>query len=160
MPKGEPGVVVGLLWPNSAPPSGILRLLENRIFHVFSGIFWSSWISTPNSAFSIRILTAAVHAPKVINHAKTDERTYVSSLNMNISMNNSKLCYRIVMQNGRIIVRNQRPRNDRNRDNRRDWLWCEDHMCLRSVNALLRCSIKRSTLIDSSSLEAPLQTGW
>ena len=42
----------------------------------------------------------------------------------------------------------------------REWLWCEDHMCSRSVNALLRCSIKRSTLIASSSLEAPLQTGW
>ena len=36
----------------------------------------------------------------------------------------------------------------------------DDHMCSRSVNALLRCSIKRSTLIASSSLEAPLQTGW
>ena len=30
-------------------------------------------------------------------------------------------------------------------------------MCSWSVNALLRCSIKRSTLIASSSLEAPLQ---
>jgi hypothetical protein len=30
-------------------------------------------------------------------------------------------------------------------------------MCSRSVNALLRYSIKRSTLITSSSLEAPLQ---
>ena len=43
----------------------------------------------------------------------------------------------------------------------REWLWCEDHMCSRSVNALLRCSIKRSTLIASSSLEAPLpRAGW
>ena len=56
-----------------------------------------------------------------------------------------------------IIVRIQWPRNNRNWDNRRGWLWCEDHMCSRSVNALLRCSIKRSTLIASSSLEAPLQ---
>src|SRR3954468_797517 len=40
-------------------------------------------------------------------------------------------------------------------------MWCEDHMCSRSVNALLRCSIKRSTLIVSSSLEAPLpRAGW
>ena len=39
----------------------------------------------------------------------------------------------------------------------REWLWCEYHMCSRSVNALLRCSIKRRTLIASSSLEAPLQ---
>src|SRR3954462_14304392 len=30
-------------------------------------------------------------------------------------------------------------------------------MCSWSANALLRCSIKRSTLIASSSLEAPLQ---
>ncbi len=34
-------------------------------------------------------------------------------------------------------------------------------MCSQSVNALLRCSIKRSTLIASSSLEAPLpRAGW
>ena len=60
-----------------------------------------------------------------------------------------------------VVVRNQWPRSDRNRDNRREWLWCEDHMCSRSVNALLRCSIKRSTLIASSSLEAPLpRAGW
>ena len=34
-------------------------------------------------------------------------------------------------------------------------------MCSRSVNALLRCSIKRSTLIANSSLEDPLpRDGW
>src|SRR3954470_14722950 len=55
-----------------------------------------------------------------------------------------------------IIVGIQRPRRDRNWDNRRGWMWCEDHMCSRSVNPLLRCSIKRSTLSASSSLEAPL----
>src|SRR4051812_45230433 len=34
-------------------------------------------------------------------------------------------------------------------------------MCSWSVNALLRCSIKRRTLIVSSSLEAPLsRAGW
>ena len=56
----------------------------------------------------------------------------------------------------RIVVRNPRPQSDRNWDNRRGRRWCEDHMCSRSVNALLRYSIKRSTLITSSSLEARL----
>jgi hypothetical protein len=49
-----------------------------------------------------------------------------------------------------IVVRNPRPQSDNNWDNRRGLLWCEDHMCSQSVNALLRCSIKRSTLITSS----------
>ena len=49
-----------------------------------------------------------------------------------------------------IVVRNPRPQSDRNWDNRRGWLWCEDHVCSWSVNALLRCSIKRSTLITNS----------
>jgi hypothetical protein len=48
-----------------------------------------------------------------------------------------------------IVVRNPRPQSDNNWDNRRRWLWCEDHMCSSSVNALLRYSIKRSTLITS-----------
>jgi hypothetical protein len=43
-----------------------------------------------------------------------------------------------------------RPQSDNNWDNQRGWLWCEDHMCSLSVNALLRYSIKRSTLITSS----------
>ena len=49
-----------------------------------------------------------------------------------------------------VIVRNPRPRSDKNRDNWRGWLWCEDHMCSRSVNTLLRYFIKRSILITSS----------
>jgi hypothetical protein len=49
-----------------------------------------------------------------------------------------------------IIVWNLRPQSDNNWDNRKGWLWYEDHMCSRSVNALLRYSIKRSTLIISS----------
>jgi hypothetical protein len=49
-----------------------------------------------------------------------------------------------------IVVRNPRPQGDNNWDNRRGWLWYEDHMCSWSVNALLRHSIKRSTLITSS----------
>jgi hypothetical protein len=49
-----------------------------------------------------------------------------------------------------IVVQNPRPQSDNNWDNRRGWLWCEDHMCSRSVNAFLWCSIKRSTLITSS----------
>jgi hypothetical protein len=48
-----------------------------------------------------------------------------------------------------IVVRNSRPQSDSNWDNRRGWLWCEDHMCSLSINALLRYSIKRSTLITS-----------
>jgi hypothetical protein len=48
-----------------------------------------------------------------------------------------------------IVVRNPRPQSDSNWDNRRGWLWCEDHMCSPSVNALLRYFIKRSTLITS-----------
>jgi hypothetical protein len=43
-----------------------------------------------------------------------------------------------------IVIRNPRPQSDR-----RGWLWCEDHMCSLSVNALLRYFIKRSTLITS-----------
>ena len=46
-----------------------------------------------------------------------------------------------------IVIQNPRPQSDRN--------W--DHVCSRSVNALLRCSIERNTLIASSSLEAPQQ---
>jgi hypothetical protein len=49
-----------------------------------------------------------------------------------------------------IVVRNPRPPSDNNWDNRRGWLWYEGHICSRSVNALLRYSIKRSTLITSS----------
>jgi hypothetical protein len=48
-----------------------------------------------------------------------------------------------------IVVWNPRPQSDNNWDNRREWLWCEDHMCSPSVNALLRYFIKRSTLITS-----------
>jgi hypothetical protein len=48
-----------------------------------------------------------------------------------------------------IIVRNPRPQSDSNWHNRRGWLWCEDHMCSPSVNALLWYFIKRSTLITS-----------
>ena len=59
-----------------------------------------------------------------------------------------------------VVVRNRRPRSDNNRDNRRGWLRCEDHVCSRSVNALLRCSIKRSTLITSSFPRGPAATGW
>jgi hypothetical protein len=48
-----------------------------------------------------------------------------------------------------IVIRNPRPQSDSNWDNRRGWLWCEDHMCSLSVNALLWYFIKRSTLITS-----------
>jgi hypothetical protein len=58
-----------------------------------------------------------------------------------------------------IIVRNPRPQSDNNWDNRRGWLWCEDHMCSLSVNALLRYSIKRSTLITSRFSWGPAANG-
>jgi hypothetical protein len=58
-----------------------------------------------------------------------------------------------------IIVRNPRPQSDSNWDNRRGWLWCEDHVCSRSVNALLQYSIKRSTLITSSFPWGPAANG-
>jgi hypothetical protein len=58
-----------------------------------------------------------------------------------------------------IIVRNPRPQSDNNWDNQRGWLWCEDHMCSLSVNDLLRCSIKRSTLITSRFPWGPTANG-
>jgi hypothetical protein len=58
-----------------------------------------------------------------------------------------------------IIVRNSRPQSDNNWDNRRGWLWCEDHMCSLSVNALLQYSIKRSTLITSRFPWGPAGNG-
>jgi hypothetical protein len=58
-----------------------------------------------------------------------------------------------------IVVRNSRPQSDSNWDNRRGWLWCEDHMCSPSVNALLRYFIKRITLITSRFPWGPA-TNW
>jgi hypothetical protein len=58
-----------------------------------------------------------------------------------------------------IIVRNPRTQSDNNWGNRRGWLWCEDHMCSLSVNALLRDSIKRYTLITSSFPWGPAANG-
>ena len=58
-----------------------------------------------------------------------------------------------------VTVRNPRPQSDSNWDNRRGWLWCEDHVCSRSVNALLRCFIKRSTLIISRFPWGPAANG-
>src|SRR3954466_3004856 len=54
-----------------------------------------------------------------------------------------------------IIVRNRWPQGDNNWGTRREWLLCEGYVYSRIVNALLRCSIERNTLIASSSLEAP-----
>ena len=48
---------------------------------------------------------------------------------------------------------------DRNWDNWRGWLWCEDHMCSQSVNPLLQCFIKISTLITSSFPWGPTANG-
>ncbi len=85
----------------------------------------------------------------------------ISDLNLLFNHYDSIVCDLICKLCTHIIVRIQRPLSDRNWDNQRGWLWCEDHMCSRSVNALLRCSIKRSTLMASSSLEAPLpRAGW
>jgi hypothetical protein len=58
-----------------------------------------------------------------------------------------------------IVVRNLSPQSDNSWDNRRGWLWCENHMCSRSVDALLRYSIKRSTLITSSFPWGPAANG-
>src|SRR3954466_3557419 len=80
----------------------------------------------------------------------------ISDMNLLLNHYDSIVCDLICKLCTHIIVRIQRPQSDNNWDNRRGWLWCEDHMCSRSVNALLRCSIKRNTLIASSSLEAPL----
>jgi hypothetical protein len=57
------------------------------------------------------------------------------------------------------VVQNPRPQSDSNWDNMRGWLWCEDHMCSLSVNALLWYSIKRSTLITSSFPWGPAANG-
>jgi hypothetical protein len=58
-----------------------------------------------------------------------------------------------------IIVQNPRPQSDNNWDNRRGWLWCEDYVCSRSVNTLLRYSIRRSTLITNSFPWDPTANG-
>jgi hypothetical protein len=58
-----------------------------------------------------------------------------------------------------IVVQNPRPQSDNNWDNRRGWLWCADHMYSQSVNALLRYSIKRSTLINNSFHWGPAANG-
>jgi hypothetical protein len=58
-----------------------------------------------------------------------------------------------------IVVPKPRPQSDNNWDNQRGWLWCEDHMCSQSVNALLQYSIKRSTLITSSFPWDPAANG-
>jgi hypothetical protein len=58
-----------------------------------------------------------------------------------------------------IIVWNPRPQSESNWDNQRGWLWCEDHMCSLTVNALLRYFIKRSTSITSSSPWGPAVNG-
>src|SRR3954467_506889 len=85
----------------------------------------------------------------------------ISDLNLLLNHYDSIVCDLIFKLCTHIIARIQRPRSGKNWDNRRVWLWCEDHMRSRSVNALLRCSVKRSTLVTSSSLEAPLpRAGW
>src|SRR4051812_5923879 len=85
----------------------------------------------------------------------------ISDLNLLLNDYDSIICDLICKLCTHIIVRIQRPLSDNNGDNRRGWLWCEDHMCSRSVNDLLRWSIKRSTLIASISLKAPLpRAGW
>src|SRR3954447_26975312 len=80
----------------------------------------------------------------------------ISDLNLLLNHYDSIVCDLICKLCTHIIVRIQRPQSDNNWDNQRGWLWREDHMCSRSVNALLRFSIKRITVIASSSLEA----GW
>src|SRR3954466_3050064 len=80
----------------------------------------------------------------------------ISDLNLLLNHYDSIVCDLICKLCTHIIVWIQRPQSDNNWENRRGWLWCEDHMCSWSVDPLLQCSNKRSTLIASSSLEAPL----
>src|SRR3954466_2807282 len=94
----------------------------------------------------------------------------ISDLNLLLNHYDSIVCDFMCKLCTHIIVRIQRPQSDNNWDNRRGWLWCEDHMC--SVLMLCSCAllkgappckknIKRSTLIASCSLEAPLpRAGW
>src|SRR3954465_7353094 len=85
----------------------------------------------------------------------------ISDLNLLLNHYDSIVCDLICKLCTHIIAWIQRPQSDNNWDNHRGWLWCEDHMCSWSVNALLWCSIKRNILIASSSLEAPLpRVGW
>ena len=50
--------------------------------------------------------------------------------------------------------------SDRNGDIDRNGWQFEGYMCSLCVNALIRCSIKRNTLIDICSLIGPAETGW
>jgi membrane-bound metal-dependent hydrolase YbcI (DUF457 family) len=69
------------------------------------------------------------------------------------------VCYLICKFYTHIVVRNPRPQSDSNWDNRRGWLWCEGYVCSWSINALLRYSIRRSTLITSSFPWGPAANG-
>jgi len=84
----------------------------------------------------------------------------ISDLNMLLNHDSNVVFDHICKLYTHVVVRNLRPQSDNNWDNRREWLRCEDHMCSRSVNALLRYSIKRSTLITSSFPRGPAATGW
>jgi hypothetical protein len=83
----------------------------------------------------------------------------ISDLNMLLFHEDNCFFYLTCKLYTHIVVWNPRPQSDNNWDNRRGWLWCEDHMCSRSVNALLRYSIKRSTLITSSFPWGPAANG-
>jgi hypothetical protein len=74
----------------------------------------------------------------------------ISNLNLLLFQEDNCCFYLTCKLYTHIVVRNPRPQSDNNWDNRRGWLWYEDHMCSLSVHALLRYSIKRSTLITSS----------
>ena len=84
----------------------------------------------------------------------------ISDLNMLLNHDSNVVFDHICKLYTHVVVWNLRPQSDNNWDNRREWLRCEDHMCSRSVNALLRYSIKRSTLITSSFPRGPAATGW
>ena len=61
--------------PSPPPLLASFVFWENIIFQYFSGIFLIFAKLHQNTSFSIRILTPAVHPPRIIQHAKTDEKT-------------------------------------------------------------------------------------
>jgi hypothetical protein len=77
-----PPVCEPSLWLLSPPPSGFFSLPAKYNFWYFSGISRSSETWYLDGPFSSRILTPAANPPMIIKHVKTEETTYISSLNV------------------------------------------------------------------------------
>ena len=135
-------------------PSDVIRF-------VFAGIWWIvtwSYGMMPSTLFICLwvIVAAILLCLMLVTRARVpwfQIWTYYCIMRIIIVLDHIYELYR------HIIVRNRRPQSDNNWDSRREWLWCEDHVCSRSVNALLRCSIKRSTLSTSSFPWGPAANG-